>query len=157
MIRLRQLHGAHTGREVEFDDVIIKIGRLPGSDVAFDPHADRDASGLHAELHRTATGYRVVDQKSRNGTWVNGERITQHDLRVGDEIECGFGGPRLRVESMSGTSFPSTVPTGSAPLELDAPSQPQENEGPPGRGLLIAGVILTILGLGSIIAVFLSI
>jgi len=151
MIRLRQLHGAHTGREVESDAVVIKLGRLPDSDIAFDPHADRDASGLHAELHRTATGYQIVDQKSRNGTWVNGDRITQQELKVGDEIECGYGGPRLRVESIGTASLTDAgtdkswelTPAGQAVL---APAP--EN----GRGLFITGIVLFVLGLASIIA-----
>ena len=148
MIRLRQLHGAHTGREVEFDDVVVRIGRLPGSDLPFDPHADRDASGLHAELHRTATGYRVVDQDSRNGTWVNGTRVTQHELVIGDEIEFGYGGPRLRVEELAAPTIPGTVP-GRGPThdQVVAANPPQAPSTRSGRGLLVGGVLLVLVAL----------
>ena len=37
---------------------------------------DRKASRHHATLHASPTGaVRVVDEQSRNGTWVNGERV----------------------------------------------------------------------------------
>lgn len=157
MIRLRQLHGAHTGREVEFEDVVVRVGRLPGSDLPFDPHADRDASGLHAELHRTPGGYRVVDQNSRNGTWVNGTRVTQHELAVGDEIEFGYGGPRLRVEELAAPTIPGTVP-GKGPAhdaivgaaETSAPAE----EG--GRGLFIGGMALVLVAVVMVVFAIVS-
>ncbi|MEM9189590.1 MAG: trypsin-like peptidase domain-containing protein [Myxococcota bacterium] len=98
MLRLTQTFGAHTGRVVEFDQDLIRLGRLPESDVAFDPDADLDASGRHAEIQRVDGKYILVDSGSRNGTWVNGIRITRQTLRTGDVVECGHGGPRLRVE-----------------------------------------------------------
>jgi hypothetical protein len=45
MIRLRQTKGADRGREFEFEQDLIRIGRMPDSDVNFDPEVDLDASG----------------------------------------------------------------------------------------------------------------
>jgi hypothetical protein len=98
MIRLHQTFGAHAGRTLELDRDVIRLGRLPDNEVAFDPHADLDASGRHAEIRRENGQWVLFDVGSRNGTLIRGERVTRHVLRSGDEIELGLGGPRVRVE-----------------------------------------------------------
>jgi pSer/pThr/pTyr-binding forkhead associated (FHA) protein/V8-like Glu-specific endopeptidase len=98
MLRLVQEFGAHTGRQGTFDQERVRLGRAPDNDVAFDPQLDLDASGHHCEIVREPGGYLLVDHGSRNGTFVNGQRIQQHRLQNGDVIECGRSGPRVRVE-----------------------------------------------------------
>jgi S1-C subfamily serine protease len=98
MIKLAQEFGAHTGRQFSFTQSRVRIGRAPGNDVAFDPNVDLDSSGSHCELVLEDGVWFVIDQNSRNGTWVNGVRVNRQRLGHGDMIECGRGGPRLRVE-----------------------------------------------------------
>lgn len=43
----------------------------------------------HARFARTRDGWVLVDEGSKNGTFVNGERITKQALRDGDTISCG--------------------------------------------------------------------
>lgn len=100
MIRLRQIKGADSGREFELDQDLVRIGRMPDSDVNFDPEVDLDASGRHAEIRNEDGRYLLIDTGSRNGTWLNGHRIKHAALGQGDEIEFGRGGPTLRVESI---------------------------------------------------------
>jgi hypothetical protein len=100
MIRLRQIKGADSGREFEFDQDLIRIGRMPDSDVNFDPEVDLDASGRHAEIRNEDGRYLLIDTGSRNGTWLNGQRIKHAALGFGDEIEFGRGGPRLEIASV---------------------------------------------------------
>jgi pSer/pThr/pTyr-binding forkhead associated (FHA) protein len=100
MIRFRQIKGADSGREFEFDQDLIRIGRMPDSDVNFDPEVDLDASGRHAEIRNEDGRYLLIDTGSRNGTWLNGQRIKHAALGSGDEIELGRGGPRLEIESV---------------------------------------------------------
>jgi len=97
MIRFRQIKGADAGREFEFDQDLIRIGRMPDSDVNFDPEVDLDASGRHAEIRYEDGRYLLLDAGSRNGTWVNGQRIRHAALHAGDEIELGRGGPKLEI------------------------------------------------------------
>lgn len=104
MIRFRQLFGAHAGRVIELEQEVVRFGRMPDCEVAFDPHADLDASGRHAEVWRRGSNYVVVDSGSRNGTWVNGARVEEAVLADGDEIEFGLGGPRVRVELVAAAS-----------------------------------------------------
>ncbi len=114
MIRLRQIKGADAGRELEFEQDLIRIGRMPDSDLNFDPEVDLDASGRHAEIRNKDGSYLLVDTGSRNGTWLNGHRIKQAALGDGDEIEFGRGGPRVLIASVRSQS-PNHEPEGRPP------------------------------------------
>ncbi|HEY0192207.1 MAG TPA: FHA domain-containing protein [Kofleriaceae bacterium] len=46
-------------------------------------------SSRHARLERGPAGWAVVDQGSKNGTFVNGERVPRAVLRDGDLLEIG--------------------------------------------------------------------
>jgi predicted component of type VI protein secretion system len=100
VIHLRQTKGADSGRELEFDQDLIRIGRMPDSDVNFDPEVDLDASGRHAEIRSESGRYILIDAGSRNGTWLNGQRVKHAALKIDDEIELGRGGPKLKVRAM---------------------------------------------------------
>jgi len=66
----------------------LTIGRAPSNDVAIP--ADEQISRLHAVLERFPAGWCVRDLASRNGTFVNGERIMgERSLRHRDEIRVG--------------------------------------------------------------------
>jgi hypothetical protein len=67
----------------------VTLGRHAGADV---PVAwDEEVSGLHAELRRLGVEWTVSDDGlSRNGTFLNGERITgRQRLRPGDRLLLG--------------------------------------------------------------------
>ncbi len=130
MLRFQQMFGAHAGRTSEFDQDVIRFGRLPTNDFAFDPHADLDASGRHAEIRREHGRYVLVDVGSRNGTLVNGRPVQRYLLEGGEEIEFGTGGPRVRVELVSsamgsGAPMPqaSAIPTPVWPPSAIPPSR----------------------------------
>jgi hypothetical protein len=46
-------------------------------------------SRRHAELEPTPEGWVVRDLHSENGTWVNGERVWEHVLADGDQVQFG--------------------------------------------------------------------
>lgn len=127
MLRLQQTFGAHAGRVRELDQDVVRFGRLPSNDFAFDPHADLDASGNHAEIRREGARYVLLDVGSRNGTLVNGRPVQRHVLEGGEEIEFGTGGPRVRVEIVASGASARGAPTAPAtPIgALDAPVSPQ--------------------------------
>ncbi len=75
---------------------------MPDSDVNFDPEVDLDASGRHAEIRSENGRYIIVDAGSRNGTWLNGQRVKHAALHTDDEIELGRGGPKLKVGALQG-------------------------------------------------------
>lgn len=62
------------------------IGRRSSNDIQIDNLA---VSGEHAVLELVGQIYFIEDQKSTNGTSVNGEKIQRHPLRDGDEVKIG--------------------------------------------------------------------
>ena len=62
------------------------IGRAGEADVWLD---EEGISRKHAHLVRTEAGATLIDLGSRNGTWVNGARITQQPLKEGDLVQIG--------------------------------------------------------------------
>ncbi len=130
MIRLTQTFGAHAGRVREFDQEVVRCGRLPTNDLAFDPHADLDASGNHAEIRREGQRWVLVDAGSRNGTLVNGRPIQRHSLENNDEIEFGTGGPRVKVEIVQG-AIPAGAIRGAQPTAPATPIGPAIDMAPP--------------------------
>jgi pSer/pThr/pTyr-binding forkhead associated (FHA) protein len=63
-----------------------RIGRSLAADVRFD---DPTVSRRHALVVRQADGVRVLDDRSLNGVFVNGERVEWRALNDGDEILVG--------------------------------------------------------------------
>jgi Nif-specific regulatory protein len=53
------------------------------------PLTDTKVSRRHAVFSRGPYGWRIVDQGSTHGTFVNDERITSHDLRERDRLRVG--------------------------------------------------------------------
>jgi len=104
--------------ELSGDRPQLTIGRSPRNDVAL--RWDGEVSRLHAQLERVGSDWLVSDdQFSRNGTYVNEERVrTRRVLRSGDVIRTGdtqlaFVGPV--AGSISATMTAAQV---AAPPEL---------------------------------------
>jgi hypothetical protein len=103
--------GARAGTRLEFADrAVIRLGRHPQCEVAFDPEADRDASSRHAELRVEGGALVLHDLGSANGTRVGGRAVRGHaPVPPGSEVECGSGGPRVRVDYTVDAVVPPTV------------------------------------------------
>jgi FHA domain len=81
-----------SGRELRtLDAERVTVGTLESNDLVVDADG---VSRVHAVLERFGDTWCVRDLGSRNGTFVNGDRIIgEHALHAGDEISLG----RLRV------------------------------------------------------------
>ena len=89
---LRQETGK-PGQRIPIDRFPFRIGRSRNADFTV---PSREVSSLHAEIVVAEDGYQVRDLGSRNGTFVNGERVTEAPLADGDILhiaqeECRFG------------------------------------------------------------------
>lgn len=63
-----------------------RVGRSLAADIRFD---DPTVSRRHALIVRQPDGLRVLDDRSLNGVFVNGERVEWSTLADGDEIVIG--------------------------------------------------------------------
>jgi len=81
-----------------------RIGRSLAADVRFD---DPTVSRRHALLVRQADGVRVLDDRSLNGVFVNGERVDWRVVRDGDEILVG----RYRLAFLEVAETPTRLST----------------------------------------------
>ncbi|KRA25825.1 transcriptional regulator [Microbacterium sp. Root61] len=78
--------GPTAGARYLLDTDVTTVGRHPEADIFFD---DVTVSRRHAEITRDATSFEIVDQRSLNGTYVNGERVDRATLINGSEVRIG--------------------------------------------------------------------
>ena len=81
-----------------------RIGRSLAADVRFD---DPTVSRRHALIVRQADGVRVLDDRSLNGVFVNGERVEWSTLQDGDEVLVGCHSLRYVEVVAEGGGSPS--------------------------------------------------
>jgi pSer/pThr/pTyr-binding forkhead associated (FHA) protein len=67
------------------DDTSV-AGRHPNADIFLD---DVTVSRRHVEFSRSGVNFSLRDMGSMNGTYLNGTRVDQNDLKTGDEIQIG--------------------------------------------------------------------
>jgi S1-C subfamily serine protease len=96
------LSGARVGQTEAFAKAYVGLGRHPLSDVRFDAERDLDVSARHAAIVRRADTFVIQDLGSRNGTFVNGTRITgDTPLHDGDVIGFGTKGPAVEFRVLA--------------------------------------------------------
>jgi len=74
------------GERVTLGERTLSVGRSTECDIVI---PDTNVSRRHAEIRPTIDGFSLVDLGSTNGSLVNGERVTQRELREGDELVFG--------------------------------------------------------------------
>lgn len=78
--------GPAAGARYLLDTDVTTVGRHPDADIFFD---DVTVSRRHAEITRVGSSFEIVDQRSLNGTYVNGERVDRATLANGAEVRIG--------------------------------------------------------------------
>ncbi|MFB6518671.1 FHA domain-containing protein [Streptomyces sp. NPDC056401] len=78
--------GPFTGQSVVLGRDPLGFGRKSDNGVVI---VSPSASRLHAEILDEDAGFVLYDRDSRNGTFVNGQRVTRHVLRPNDSIRIG--------------------------------------------------------------------
>lgn len=103
--RLAILTGTLAGQTRAITEPRLSLGRDARSDIRFDPNADVEVSGRHAELRVEDGAVFIRDTNSTNGVYLNGTRLRdEHRLVDGDEIRLGAQGPKMRFDAGSGVS-----------------------------------------------------
>lgn len=118
--------------DFELQKESIWLGRDPAGDIVFDPGAVM-VSRRHAEIRRTGSEYRLIDNNSFNGTFVNGQRVAAPiQIFDRDVIQLGMGGPKIRF----------SAPAMQAPAGLESPVDRLSvaSAGAPASKTVVAGV-----------------
>lgn len=103
MTTFLELRGGEGIRLVPLDQERMTVGKSTSNDLSLPE--DPKVSRLHAVLERYAAGWSVRDLDSRNGTFVNGERVAgERPLHPGDEIRIGETQLTYRSDESWGTS-----------------------------------------------------
>src|SRR5262249_26497192 len=100
------------------------VGRGPGVHLALE--GDAQLSRVHFGIEANPPRARLLDMRSRNGTFLNGRKVDQADLRDGDRIRAGgtevlvhmAGEPTLAAEEAGGC--PPPTPPAPPPTPLPA-------------------------------------
>src|ERR1043165_9084309 len=87
MRKIRIVNGPYRGREKSLSEKSLTIGRDAEAGIQI---LDRSASRFHAEIFPVGGMYFVRDLDSKNGTYVNDEKIGDEELlRENDVIKIG--------------------------------------------------------------------
>lgn len=71
---------------VPLEREVVTIGRGKECDLVLE---DTVASRKHCQVRRWAGSFLLEDLKSKNGTYVNGNKVASHTLKDGDLISVG--------------------------------------------------------------------
>lgn len=119
MPRLVLLSEGFNGRSYELKVETTTVGRV--SDNAFEiPEAS--VSSHHAEIILRGNDIVIRDLGSTNGTFINGEKITEGVLKPGQTLR--FGTIDLKLDTGDGIGAP--VASGAAPL-TSSPKKPKQS------------------------------
>ena len=100
---------------------IVMIGRAPSNQIVVDHPT---VSPQHALLLRTGASYSLKDLNSTNGTWINGDCVTDAELKDGDTIRFGsvsaiFAGVyRKRCSSRGIRKFWRSISSSGSPKSI---------------------------------------
>ncbi|RCS62721.1 MULTISPECIES: FHA domain-containing protein [Microbacteriaceae] len=78
--------GPTAGARYLLDRDVTTVGRHPDADIFLD---DVTVSRRHTQVLRDGARFEIVDQRSLNGTYVDGERVDRGALHNGAEVRIG--------------------------------------------------------------------
>ncbi len=112
------LSGPQAGKEYELTDEIVKIGRSTECQIMLE---DQFASRHHAEIRRIETVYQVADLGSKNGVYVNGNRLSAGSTSwLQDGTEVQFASTLFRFQDPAATlTAPALIAVQEPALRVD--------------------------------------
>ena len=117
--------GRLAGTRHSLRDDVTRIGRSAENDVIITDAAI--VSGHHAEIRKEGTTYHLCDLNSTNGTYLNGQRISEEVLiEPPCIIRLGADGPELSfvLEDAPVVDLNQTILAASAPLVIASENEP---------------------------------
>jgi pSer/pThr/pTyr-binding forkhead associated (FHA) protein len=100
-------NGGLKGKRFRITRPLVHVGRSAKNDVVL---ADKSVSSTHAKLQRRGNDWYVVDGESKNGSYVDGNRVSG-ERKLPAACEIRFGGVKALFHAL-------------AVGQVDAPSSP---------------------------------
>ncbi len=165
--------GTLSGNSFELETGFLTVGRSETCSIRFDPLSERIASKQHAFIEARSDGFYITDNKSTNGTLVNGEKIETAKLNSGDVIQFGVNGVTASVQiegfaagqnfrdlevrqfDQIATSEPANIQNSLSNFGLSSMAAVRPEPNVTGRYIGIGVTILAILFLSMIVALLL--
>lgn len=101
--------GSLNGQTFDLSEGALSIGRSETSSIRFDPLTEKIASKQHAFIELRTDGFYLIDNRSTNGTFLNGQRVDSAKLNDGDTVQFGKQGNTANVKVESGYVSEPTV------------------------------------------------
>src|SRR2546423_6716962 len=117
MAKLVLLSAGMAGRSHELKVDKTTIGRV--EDNTF-PIIEPSVSSHHCEILLRGSDIVVHDLNSTNGTFINGEKVTESVLKPGQVLRLGQ--IEMRLEAENGGTAPALAPAAAAPVPSSAPA-----------------------------------
>ncbi|CAN5445386.1 hypothetical protein BH10ACI2_BH10ACI2_05280 [soil metagenome] len=89
--------GSLSGQSFDLETGFLTVGRSETCSIRFDPLTERIASKQHAFIEARSDGFYITDNKSTNGTLVNGDKVESAKLKSGDEVQFGTNGTSASI------------------------------------------------------------
>jgi soluble lytic murein transglycosylase-like protein len=106
--------GARAGASFPLRDGVTRVGRAPDNDAVIDGPEAAIVSQYHCEIVPDGAGFRVRDCNSRNGTWVDGERVEDAALGPASILRLGQQGPEFGIVPREEMPLDQTVEMAAA-------------------------------------------
>src|SRR5262245_27725922 len=108
---LRRRNGPLSETAYRLRGDVFRAGRDPENDLIIEGPEAAIVSSRHLEIRRIENTFRVIDLGSTNGTYLDGQRITEAALQNHALITMGPGGPEFQfeLEAPSETDLNQTV------------------------------------------------
>ena len=113
--------GSLPGSPHQLGEGATRVGRSPENDVVIQGPDAASVSLQHFEILRTASGFSIRDLGSTNGTFLNGERISEAELTPPATIRLGTLGPELQFVLEEPAALPLDKTLEIPPDALPAP------------------------------------
>ena len=105
-------NGPLKGRSIQIHEDSASLGRGPGNDIQIN---ESSVSKRHAIIFQTAKGYSIEDQRSQNGTWIDGSLIASgKKIKIEKGMPISIGNVLVSV----GKSLPPDFASGQACIDL---------------------------------------
>ncbi len=106
MAKLVLLSTGMTGRTHELKSEKTTIGRVEDNMFQI---AEPSVSSHHCEVHLRGAEVVVLDLNSTNGTFINGEKVTEKVLKPGEVLRLGQIEMRLETEATAAAAQPKKI------------------------------------------------